>query len=255
MPLREASALVTTPNFGGHVLDDVTLGAINLRALAIRSRSQPATYLTRPCGVGANPRNRPTRDPGCAAADAARARHRRDATARDRRAPVGPLCVAGLVRLDGGICLLGLRYPDGISLAHWVPDWSGAELEPQLHHTGGSLAPIAEIDAFARDAARFLLTLGLLAEVEAGPLRIEIDKRERATRHIYRDEQYAPAACEVAPNATEGRVAVAVAVLGHMKCQRYGEGRAKTRWIYVASYEARRWIGLRWAVEPAADAD
>jgi len=44
------------------------------------------------------------------------------------------------------------------------------------------LAPTAEIDAFARDAARYLVTLGLLAEVEAGPLRIERDKRERATR-------------------------------------------------------------------------
>lgn len=54
--------------------------------------------------------------------------------------------------------------------------------EPLRPSPGGALAPTAEIDAFARDAARYLVTLGLLAEVEAGPLRIERDKRERATR-------------------------------------------------------------------------
>jgi len=43
-------------------------------------------------------------------------------------------------------------------------------------------------------------------------------------------------------------VADEVEVSGHLKRQRYGEGRAKTRWIRVESYEARRWYGPRWEV-------
>ena len=46
----------------------------------------------------------------------------------------------------------------------------------------------------------------------------------------------------------EGRVADAVVVSGHMKRQRYGEGHALVKWIYVAGYSARRWFAPRWKV-------
>lgn len=254
MPLREASALIATLAFGPYILDDPTLGAINLGALAIRSRCQPATYLVRPAA------SRLILETDLHSIPDAPPRLLRTPGIVETRRPEtgerlwGDFASLGWYELDGAICLLALSYPDGVAFARWVPVWTGAELEPQLRHTGGSLAPIAEIDAFARDAARYLVTLGLLAEVEAGPLRIELDKRERTTRHVYRDEQHAPAPRAVAPDTTAGRVAEAVAVTGHMKRQRYGEGRVKTKWIYVASHEARRWFGPRWTVEPAVGA-
>jgi len=52
-----------------------------------------------------------------------------------------------------------------------------------------------------------------------------------------------------------GRAAEQRTVSGHLKRQRYGEGRALTKWIYVEQYEARRWFASRWVVsgqdEPA----
>jgi hypothetical protein len=46
-------------------------------------------------------------------------------------------------------------------------------------------------------------------------------------------------AAEAAP---AGRAADVVAVRGHLKRPRHGAGLAETKWIYVAGYEARRWV-------------
>lgn len=52
--------------------------------------------------------------------------------------------------------------------------------------------------------------LGLLAESEPTPLRIEVDPQERATRHVYLGEHMpAPREAETA-DTIEGRVADAV---------------------------------------------
>lgn len=50
---------------------------------------------------------------------------------------------------------------------------------------------------------------------------------------------------EAAAADLEQRVAEAVAVRGHLRRQRHGPGLAQVRWVYVASYEARRWVAPR----------
>jgi hypothetical protein len=260
MPLLEAGARAAVMAFGRHQIEDDSdsdsiVGMINLGALAVSSRCQPATYLVRPAAsrliLETDLHSIPDAPPRLLRAPGIVETRRPETGER----LWGDYVSLGWYVLDGAICLLGLEYPDGFVFGRWVPDWSGADLEPQLHHSGGTVGPADEIDEFVREAARYLVTLGLLAEVEDGPLRIELDKRERATRHVYRDDdRVAPPRSTPAADATEGRVAEPVAVTGHIKRQRYGEGRAKMRYIYVAGYQARRWHGPRWTVERADDA-
>ena len=73
-------------------------------------------------------------------------------------------------------------------MAHWTPAWTGQDLEPQL--PGSELdSPLIDSigvhHAFAVAAARYQVVLGLLAVAEGSPLRIELDRQERRTRHIY----------------------------------------------------------------------
>lgn len=106
-------------------------------------------------------------------------------------------------------------------------------------------------NVFASSAARYLLVLGLLSQAEGSPLQIDIDKRTR-WRHVRIDLQRQPVERELmlpapAPHP-DGRVEESRPVSGHLKRQRYGEGRALVKWIYVQGYAARRWFARRWIV-------
>jgi hypothetical protein len=88
---------------------------------------------------------------------------------------------------------------------------------------------------FAVEAARFLVVLGLLAEVGVGPLRIELDRRERKTRHVNVHDRLArprdtvrspPPAAEINRRVAEDRWGKR-----HLKRQRFGEALREVKWI------------------------
>ncbi len=98
--------------------------------------------------------------------------------------------------------------------------------------------------AFARSAARYLVVLGLLprsstdrcgSSVIATSGRFGTCTATRATPPHPRT-RWRVESCTDGPG---------VEVTGHIKRQRHGPGRAQTKWIYIASYEARRWVGPR----------
>jgi len=225
---------------------------INLSALAIVSHARPATWLCRPAASavvhGTDLHSIPDAPPALLRAPGIVETRRPETGER----LWGDYASLGWYQIDGAMYLLGLCYPDGYAIARWTPRWTGGELDPELPDLDHSplIDDVDEHREFAQQAARYLLVLGLLAEAEHTPLRIEIDKRERATRHVYLGE-HVPRSREVETADTdtiEGRVADAVVVSGHLKRQRYGEGRALVKTIYVAGYSARRWVAPRWDV-------
>lgn len=180
--------------------------------------------------------------------------------------------------LDGTIYLIGLHYPDGISVAPWRPHWSQEEVEIT---TGGTADLIfGDLGAWrewGRQAARFAVILGLLLDAEGTPLLVEGPQKPRAeakgrhgysrsaswsVRRVYVDNKgYRPSA----PGSGEGesrdisRLQLArVMVTGFLRRQPYGPGGALRKWVYIQSYEARRWVApdrhVRVDVETRGDA-
>jgi hypothetical protein len=251
LALREQAAHVALTTFGAETVSE-TQGLVNAGALAVLTRCQPPTWLCRPSAsavvhgtdLHSIPTEPPTilRGPGLVEV-------RRPETGERLWGDVASL---GWYAINETYFLMGLTYPDGFVLARWTPRWSGGELEAELPSADHSPL-IDDVDAhheFARQAARYLIVLGLLAEAETSPLRIEIDRRDRRTKHIYFDDAIRPPrAVDPVEDAVDGRIADAVIVSGHLKRQRHGEGRAQVKWIYVAGYSARRWFAPRWRVE------
>jgi len=143
-----------------------------------------------------------------------------------------------------------------------VPHWGEVDLTAGVHRDTSPL--IDDVDAhyaWSREAARFAVILGLLLDAEGAPLapRDEretkqrtrgsaVQPREWVTRHLYLDEvrpASAAGASGTGDPGAEGRLPEEVIVRGHLKRQRHGAGRSEVRWIYVASYEARRWVAPR----------
>jgi len=181
----------------------------------------------------------------------------------------GKTASLGAYELDGAIYLVGVEYPDGAIVARWRPRWGERDLDAGVDRDASMSSMIDDVDehhAWACEAARFLVVFGLLLDAEGAPLRREderagkrrqreerpqSDRPEWVTRHIYLDER--PASSGAPADSPRGSPAAppadaredVVAVRGHVKRQRYGEGREKSKWIYVESYEARRWVSPR----------
>jgi len=246
--------LVAAATFGPDTLSLVG-GAVNLAALAILSRCTPATWLCRPSAAAI------VHDTDLHAIPGAAPKLLREPGIVEVRRPEtgerlwGDYASLGWYEIEGATYLLGLRYPNGCAVARWKPQWTGQDLEAQLPTAeigSPTINSIGEHHVFAVQAARFLVVLGLLAEVEEGPLRIELDRRERKTRHVYVHDRLARPrdAVHSPPPAAEidGRVAEDRWVKRHLKRQRFGKGLAEVKWIWVEKYEARRWFASRWVV-------
>lgn len=258
LPLRERAALVAAETFSPATMGQVG-GVINLSALAILSRCAPDTWLCRPSASAivhdTDLHSIPTEPPRMLRAPGIVEVRRPETGER----LWGDYASLGWYEFEGVTYLLGLAYPDGYAVARWRPAWTGQDLEAQLPGTeiGAPLIrSIGEHHEFAVAAARYLVVLGLLAEAEGSPLRIELDCQERRTRHVYvGDRPVRPRdAASSAPAELPGRTAEQRPVSGHLKRQRYGEGRALVKWIYVEQYEARRWFASRWVVSTEGDA-
>lgn len=170
------------------------------------------------------------------------------------------VCLGGYP-FEGAIYLMAFDWPGAARVARWAPTWDGAELEEGIAIDTSPLVPDPGKHAeWTRDAARFAVILGLLLDAEGAPVRVR-EERESAppgaakgrasawvTRHVTLG-QSRPAPDEPptpgGDASLEGRCAAAVAVRGHLKRQRYGPGRTRTKYIYIAGYAARRWIAPR----------
>lgn len=167
----------------------------------------------------------------------------------------------GAYQLDGQYYLVGASYPDGLRVARWSPTWAERDIEETVDYDpspliGGDQREHAE---FIREAARFLIVLGLLLDAEASPLRperTEFGAHKRgaggtttggwAVTHVYLGQhgESAGTSRDGDGSSTTG-LAEEVAVRGHLKRQRHGPGNTETKWIYIAGYQARRWISPR----------
>lgn len=239
-------------------LTEGVLSRANLSALAILSRCAPDTWLCRPSASAivhdTDLHSIPTEPPQLLRAPGIVEVRRPETGER----LWGNYASLGWYEFEGATYLLGFTYPTGYAVARWTPAWTGQDIEPQLPALDLTLGADerGEHHEFAVAAARYLLVLGLLAEAENGPLRIELDRKERKTRHVYlgdrparpRDAASSAPAAELHRRSAEQRP-----VSGHLKRQRYGEGRALVKWIYVEQYEARRWFASRWVVSGATE--
>jgi hypothetical protein len=183
----------------------------------------------------------------------------------ERHCLFGDTASLGGYTLDGAMYLIGIGYPDGAVVARWQPHWTGEDLDASV--TPDTASPLIDDvehhTAWARQAARFAVVFALLLESVSTPLLVEEPPRARragTTQHgstapwvVRRVHLRAPAAAQrlqpgdgttAAPSAGD-RQAQAVEVRGHLKRQPYGPGGTLRKWVYVASYEARRWVAPR----------
>lgn len=172
----------------------------------------------------------------------------------------------GGYELGGAILIVGLTYPDGIVMARWTPTWSGEEIEASVAVDRSPLIDGVDAgthQAWAIDAARFVTVFGLLLDAAGTPVRLVDDvEREKAPRGQSRKVKPPPAwitryvslspspwgasggAVEASGEASAptGKEATVRPVRGHLKRQRHGPGNAERRWMWIESYEARRWV-------------
>jgi hypothetical protein len=147
--------------------------------------------------------------------------------------------------LDDARYLLGLTAEGGAIMAQWQPEWTGGDIEESVRHdTSPLIDGISATDHkdWARAAAQYLVTLGVLLDAENGPLEL---RRIKKSKHNERGIFFEPRAGESvyeSPDLDSDKLLAGVTVTGHLKRQRYGPGRQGTKWIWVSEYAARRWV-------------
>jgi hypothetical protein len=166
--------------------------------------------------------------------------------------------------LEGTRYLIGLGYPDGCRVARWRPEWRGGEIGAGVvrEDSGGLVDDVEDHEEWAREAARFIVVLGLLLDAEGSPLEHGDEgpalagtrhgkprpARPWAVRRIYLQHERIEGTSRAAGSDSadiDDRIASEVRVTGHLKRQPYGPDRALRKWLYVQSYEARRWFTAR----------
>jgi len=257
--LRRASARVAVAAFGEGAVTD----SINLSMLALLTRCAPTTWLARPSAsrmVLETDLHSIPLEPPQLMLDHGIIEARRPETGERLWGDIASL---GWYSIGNTWWLIGLPYPDGYRVVRWTPRWTGQELADELPGPGfdrGALvdrASRAAYDQFAYQATRYLITIALLAEADPSPLRIVLDKRETVARRrkiidVFFDGDAGRPPCSPRADSVldpaHGRIAKDSQVRGHLKRQRYGEGRLLTKWIYVQGFQARRWLSSRWLV-------
>lgn len=263
LDLRQAAALVALDCWGRTVTEQPSL--VNVAALALSTRERLVVHEVRGSVVqlvGATDLHAlPGRPPRLL-----RRPFILEASRPDKGGLVEGTGSLGGYEIDGAIYLIGLGYPDGVRVASWRPRWGEADLEAGVQRDASPL--IDDVDAhheWSREAARLLVVLGLLLDAEGAPLRTDDERHEAAprgrpsagkpapawtTRRVFVDEQkthgrWGDGGGDASAEGMEGRLPEEVAVKGHLKRQVCGPGGTDRKWIYVESYEARRWVAPR----------
>jgi hypothetical protein len=174
----------------------------------------------------------------------------------------GSTCCVGYYPLDGAIYIVGLDWPDGAAVARWVPQWGEREIDVPV-----DMSPLLEgVDRgahreWAIAAARYGIVLALLMEAEDTPIHVMSRRPSRKhRRHMIQDDGASGGAGNIVyislprqqvivdhrhqhqgGSLSPGMVEIDVHVRGHLKRQPCGPDRADRRWVWIESYEARRW--------------
>lgn len=168
--------------------------------------------------------------------------------------------------LEDSIFLIGLNWPDGGYVARWKPHWETKDLQ------GGMPTPdhsplIDDVDChyeWAVAAAQFAILFGLHLEADNSPIAVSDVPASRAyslrgengvqhqpiLRRVYLDriEKKETSQVKIMPDMKMqkaekmNQITTQVRVRGHIKRQVYGPRLSQRKWIYVESYESRRWV-------------
>lgn len=186
-------------------------------------------------------------------------------TVRDpeRETLFGDTVELGVYPVSDTIHIIGLQYPDGANHVSWSPTWQEQDLQAGMPPPDDSplIADREGHTEWTQQAIRFLLILGIHLDAEGSPMETRdepVRRRSRGrprrgqtewvTRRVYlgkASRAYARGDSSTGEDGTEGRIEATVTVRGHLKRQPYGPNRSLRRWVYVESYEARRWIAPR----------
>lgn len=160
---------------------------------------------------------------------------------------------------DGGYGLLGMDDESG-EFFLWHPIWEEREITIADDSPMESEAERWKVTEFGREAIRFLMVFSLLLEADKTPIEIQSNrlrqKRSVAMRQatLGRDDWTVkrislttrrvskPSKPVSSGESIEGRILSPTMVTGHLAYQAYGKQWSLRRWIYIDSYEARRWI-------------
>ena len=260
---RVAAALLAMRHFGSEVAGKIA-PAVNVAALALAFRGRLTAHMIRPAA------SRLVHETDLHSLPGAPPRLLCGPWIAEMRRPetgerlFGATAALAGYQLGEDHFLVGLDWPDGALVVRWRPRWEGGEIAAGLDTRSSTL--IADVDrhrAWAREAARYAVVLGLLLDAEGVPLRLETERptsprRERASggrqgdrtapqwtlRHVYLDEVAGTLSGAGAADRDPG-LPEEVLVRGHLRRQHRGPGGREIAWIYVASYEARRWVAPR----------
>lgn len=182
-------------------------------------------------------------------------------TVRDpeREALFGDTVELGVYPLGDTIHIIGLQYPDGANHVSWSPTWQEQDLQAGMPPPDDSplIADREGHTEWTQQAIRFLLILGIHLDAEDSPMETRDEPVRRrsgrrttsrpaewVTRRVYlgRVAKAVSRGTPTGEDGTAGRIEATVTVRGHLKRQPYGPNRSLRRWVYVESYEARRWI-------------
>ena len=191
----------------------------------------------------------------------------------------GDTFALGVYANEGKLNIIGIERVGHVLRSRsswWTPAWSGGDLDVGV--AVGMSHPLTNVPpgqheehrAWAAEAARFLVVLGVLLDTDNAPLEVEEESsRSEAERKrlaglkpaqkknvprawITRRVSLSPRARRVAPQGGPGASGSPMApgrqaqdqtlVSGHLKRQPWGPKGAQRKWIYVESYEARRWV-------------
>jgi len=163
----------------------------------------------------------------------------------------------GGYKIDASIGIIGMDYPDGIRFTLWTPKWGGGEIS-QI----GDFTPILDVDPvyynWAMHAVRYVLVLSLMLEADKSPALIDAGSKSTKKKlsktgsrknpwvvrriHLMRTASYKHDGERSGSSIKEGKVQETVFVRGHLKRQVVGKGRKERKWIWISSYDSRRWI-------------
>lgn len=166
----------------------------------------------------------------------------------------------GIYDLDGMTFIVMLAY-SGAAIVEKVRDPWGKKISKLRYDDARAQNEKIRRD-YMTEALRFLTVLSVLLEAERTPVEVgkvfEKKKEKRKAEalgiqkplveRVYLSKRYENAGSSTGSSAIEasgnikGRISADVTVRGHLKRQRYGEGSALTKWIYVDAFESRRWI-------------
>lgn len=167
------------------------------------------------------------------------------------------------VAAGGRHSIVALAADTSMSIQHWTPPWGRSlPADAALEAVGsGAFWSGRDLGTVLARATSLGTTLGILLECEGTPLAVTdardkipralrgqpsvLTRREWVTRYV----SITPRAAEAARRATEWAAALAPGdtshlsvVRGHTKLQPCGPRGAERKMIYVAGYEARRWV-------------